>query len=396
MDGHDIVDLDTLTPSQGFEITGPDGEDKTGVSVSAAGDVNGDGFDDLIVGSPYAHDGAGAAYVVYGAPTSVTSSTTVTVNVNPVLETPDLEVGSTSVSLNEGSSISLNITVTPFDSDDTVSITISGVPSDATLSAGTHNSDGTWTLTPEQLSGLTLFANEEGTATLHVVATNTEFDDATYTGGTLATFEDVSPDQFTGTNINGYLGFHWTTATPAFGDPSNPDVILFDANTGEWSGVTADSQPPGHWVANTNYFGVGEMDISKPEGTFSLDSGWFASLVQSPIAVTFTGFDADHNSLGSETFTVGSPTFLTFGPELQNVSDVEITWDNSGDAGEDNLVFDNLLFDGNAGSGGGHLDEPEHQRHDQPGFGAGRPVDAEPGDGERGRHDVARHRGDAA
>jgi hypothetical protein len=30
------------------------------------------------------------------------------------------------------------------------------VPSGATLSAGTHNADGSWTLTPAQLSGLTL------------------------------------------------------------------------------------------------------------------------------------------------------------------------------------------------------------------------------------------------
>jgi FG-GAP repeat len=37
----------------------------SGSSVSAAGDFNGDGFDDLIVGSPFA-DGTGAAYVLFG------------------------------------------------------------------------------------------------------------------------------------------------------------------------------------------------------------------------------------------------------------------------------------------------------------------------------------------
>ena len=39
------------------------------MSVSSAGDVNGDGFDDLIVGAPNGDDGgtnAGEAYVVFG------------------------------------------------------------------------------------------------------------------------------------------------------------------------------------------------------------------------------------------------------------------------------------------------------------------------------------------
>lgn len=39
-------------------------------------------------------------------------------------------------------------------------ITISGVPTDATLSAGTQTSPGTWSLTPSQLAGLTLNAGE--------------------------------------------------------------------------------------------------------------------------------------------------------------------------------------------------------------------------------------------
>ena len=47
---------------------------------------------------------------------------------------------------NEGTAIPLTITATPVDGDDVLSISISGVPLDATLSAGTNNGGGNWTL----------------------------------------------------------------------------------------------------------------------------------------------------------------------------------------------------------------------------------------------------------
>ena len=64
-----VIDLSILTLTQGFIIQGDAAGDHAGCSVSSAGDVNGDGFDDLIVGAPYGDDGgtnAGEAYVVFG------------------------------------------------------------------------------------------------------------------------------------------------------------------------------------------------------------------------------------------------------------------------------------------------------------------------------------------
>jgi hypothetical protein len=52
------IDLATLSSAQGFRILGADANDQSGQSVSSAGDVNGDGFDDLIVGARTA-DAAG-------------------------------------------------------------------------------------------------------------------------------------------------------------------------------------------------------------------------------------------------------------------------------------------------------------------------------------------------
>ena len=63
-------DLSSLNGSNGFVINGISAYDSSGRSVSSAGDVNGDGFDDLIIGAsgadPNGQSNAGASYVVFG------------------------------------------------------------------------------------------------------------------------------------------------------------------------------------------------------------------------------------------------------------------------------------------------------------------------------------------
>jgi methionine-rich copper-binding protein CopC len=62
------LNLGALGSSQGFSLDGVAGEDFAGYSVSAAGDVNGDGFGDLIVGTAHKPNSSspGSAYVVFG------------------------------------------------------------------------------------------------------------------------------------------------------------------------------------------------------------------------------------------------------------------------------------------------------------------------------------------
>ncbi len=68
--GFGTVDLASLAPSQGFRIDGAAQFDQSGRFVSAAGDINNDGFADLVLGvalaDPNGHTSAGSSYVVFG------------------------------------------------------------------------------------------------------------------------------------------------------------------------------------------------------------------------------------------------------------------------------------------------------------------------------------------
>ncbi|WP_420337795.1 hypothetical protein [Roseibium sp.] len=65
------IDLSDLNGSNGFVINGVDADDRSGATVSSAGDINGDGFADIIIGASNADDNGntrvGEAYVVLGS-----------------------------------------------------------------------------------------------------------------------------------------------------------------------------------------------------------------------------------------------------------------------------------------------------------------------------------------
>lgn len=65
------IDLSTFTSGTGaYKLFGAAGSANLGVTVGAAGDVNGDGIDDIIIGSSGATASgratAGITYVIYG------------------------------------------------------------------------------------------------------------------------------------------------------------------------------------------------------------------------------------------------------------------------------------------------------------------------------------------
>jgi len=71
------TDIDLLNPlgAAGFRIDGAAANDRSGSSVAGAGDVNGDGGADVIIGAPLAdnngRNNSGSSYVVYGDPPPV-------------------------------------------------------------------------------------------------------------------------------------------------------------------------------------------------------------------------------------------------------------------------------------------------------------------------------------
>ncbi|WP_175484491.1 Ig-like domain-containing protein, partial [Thalassospira sp. MIT1004] len=100
-------------------------------------------------------------------------------------DTPTLDVSDASGS--EDSAIALDIDAGLTDSSEVLTVTISGVPEGAALSAGTDNGDGSWTLSPDQLAGLTINPSDDfsGSFELGVTATSADGEDIATTTGSI-------------------------------------------------------------------------------------------------------------------------------------------------------------------------------------------------------------------
>ena len=170
----------------------------------------------------------------------LTTTTTATVN-----ETFDVDPGFVDLAISSS--------LVDTDGSESLSIVIGGVPTGASLSAGTDNGDGTWTLTQAQLSGLSLVPPLDyvGTFQLTVTATAT---DGTDTASTVDTI-DVTIDfpvnaaptdlDLSNTNVDENAADGTVVGTATATDPNGGDTHTFaltddaggrftiDANTGE-------------------------------------------------------------------------------------------------------------------------------------------------------------------
>jgi len=62
------LDLANLEPANGFQISSSFDSNYLGLLAAGAGDFDGDGYDDIVIGTPNADGGTGAAYVIFGRP----------------------------------------------------------------------------------------------------------------------------------------------------------------------------------------------------------------------------------------------------------------------------------------------------------------------------------------
>ena len=164
--------------------TDPDGEEITITEFAADNIQNGtleETEDSFIYTPDESFSGSESFTYTVADSKGLTNTANVTINVTPVADIPNLEISTSSVSGNQDEEISLDITASLVDTSgsETLSITISGVPDGATLSAGTDQGNGTWVLTSEELENLTLTPSQaEQTEVLNfeltVTATATE------------------------------------------------------------------------------------------------------------------------------------------------------------------------------------------------------------------------------
>jgi VCBS repeat-containing protein len=145
------IDLNSLDGQNGFIINGIVGGDEAGTSVAAAGDVNNDGFDDIIIGSAFATPGsianAGQSYIIYG---SATFGNADPIAQNDALSTDEDTPISGSVFVDNGNGIDSDPDGDAFVVTD-VNSSVSSVGFPVAGSAGglfTINADGTYSFDP--------------------------------------------------------------------------------------------------------------------------------------------------------------------------------------------------------------------------------------------------------
>ncbi len=206
---------------------------------------------------------------------------------------------------NEDTAIQLNISSSLNDTDGSehLSITVSGVPAGATLSAGTNNGNGTWSLTPAQLSSLSVTPplNYSGSFSLNVTATSTDGSDHASVSSNLVVSVAGIPDQ-------PFLSVQPSTGLESSPIPLNISASLTDTDGSETLSITISGVPAG---------GTLSAGINNGNGTWSLTQAELSGLTLTPplhysgtvnLSVTASSHE---NNLTSSTSQITLPVTIT-------------------------------------------------------------------------------------
>jgi len=235
------------------------------------------------------------------------------VEVKGVADAPTLQT--TNAVGSEDNAIALDITsaVTDMDGSETLSITVSGVPVGATLSAGTDNGDGSWTLSATQLDGLSITppTDFDGEFDLSVVATSTDTeasgetqytDTASVTGTIHVTVEnDAEPPVLVIDDV--------------VGDEDTPIALNIDATASDGSellSISISGIPDGATLS------AGTVNL---DGSITLTPGELVGLTITPPDDSNVNFDLSVTATsqdGTETFS----TTDTMSVDVEGVADI--------------------------------------------------------------------------
>ncbi len=168
---------------------------------------------------------------------ATSSSLALTLHVAGDAHTPTLTVADASGT--EGAPIAVSITpaITAQTATESISsVTITGVPDGVTLSAGTHNSDGSWTLTSDQWAGLTLTPTVNAADfTMTVTATSSVLGGGTAVDAAHATA--VSASETIHVTVTGTATPDLTQSAAASGDENTPIAL----HLSELAGASGDT-----------------------------------------------------------------------------------------------------------------------------------------------------------
>lgn len=238
----------------------------------------------------------------------------------------------------EGVTVELNITAALGDTDgsETLSISIDGLPDGATLSAGTDNGDGTWTLDGADLNGLTMnVPNGAGAFDLQIAATSTEGAGGSTTTSLTLAVADLTAD---GTTVN---------TSDATGNEDTAialdiDVTLADTDGSESVSITIGDVPVGAQLS---------AGTDNGDGTWMLDRDDLEGLTITPAANSGDDFQLSVTTTTTESATGNTATVtdtldVTVSGQVDNFETTVSV--GSGTPTEASVPSDGLVFHLNA------------------------------------------------
>ena len=274
--------LDTLTVSDG--ISGPS------VTIQLAGSYNASNF-------VLSNDGNGDAELTFTA--------------GEAHETPTLWLDATTATVNQGSTVVLpTIRVVPVDGDDTLTLTIAGLPTGATVTDSADSkvfSGSSFTLTGAEV-GSTLTLNDgsnSGNFTLNVTANNTTIGEAA-----------SSATQALAVTVNPGVGPAGVAGSPINLALTNPSAANGAAVTVTITGVPSDWQ-----LSQGTNLGNGTWTLQSDDLTTLtvLTAAAYAGAVELGVTETWTGANGATGLAtiadNVETYAAGSPIFAWSGDD---------------------------------------------------------------------------------